>query len=277
LSISQHLNVLLLQYKPCDNINKNIEKIKILLNNASVIKNTLVVCPELSIQKYICIIKDKNLFSQALDIDSQIFDDLRNISKNYKIFLCITVFMKVKNSYFNTAMIFDPSGKIIKKYNKKHIPSEYCYQEKYYFDQPKNNFKYFKIKNFKIGILICWDQWHQRSYEYMKKNNVNLIICPTAIGYGKVKNKSISLLNERKKWVNVISANSLMINTPIVISNRTGKETMKDSSISFWGSSFISDSNGDVVKRCPQGEGFIHHKFLIKDQITAKRMWNFVE
>ena len=111
---------------------------------------------------------------------------------------------------------------------------------KYYFDQPKNNFKYFKIKNFKIGILICWDQWHQRSYEYMKKNNVNLIICPTAIGYGKVKNKSISLLNEQKKWVNVISANSLMINTPIVVSNRTGKETMKDSSISFWGSSFIS-------------------------------------
>ena len=85
------MNVLLLQYKPCDNINKNIEKIKYLLNNANVIKNTLVVCPELSIQKYICMTKDKNLFSQALDVDSQIFNDLKNISSNYKIFLCITV------------------------------------------------------------------------------------------------------------------------------------------------------------------------------------------
>ena len=67
-----------------------------------------------------------------------------------------------------------------------------------------------------------------------------------------------------------------MINTPIVISNRTGKETMKDSSISFWGSSFISDSNGDVVKKCPKSECSIHYKFLINDQITSKRMWNFV-
>jgi len=277
LSNSKHLNVMLLQYKPNDNINKSIKKINALINNANVIKNTLVVCPELSIQNYICLTKNKKLFSKALDVHSEIFDVLKNISKRYKIFLCITVFIKEDNNYFNTAMIFDPEGKIIKKYNKKHIPSEDCYHEKYYFDQPNNNFKYFKIKNFKVGILICWDQWHQRSYEYMQKNSINLIICPTAIGYGKVKNKNISLRNEKKKWVNVISANSLMINTPIVISNRTGTESFKDSSISFWGSSFMLDSNGDVVKKCQQGECFIQHKFAIKDQITAKRTWNFIE
>lgn len=271
------MNVLLLQYKPSENINKSIKKIDILIKSAKVKKNTLVVCPELSIQKYFCITKDKKLFSKALDFNSEIFEDIKNIVRNHKIFLCITVFIKQKNKYFNTALIFDPNGKIIKKYNKKHIPSEDCYQEKYYFDRPKNNFKYFKIKNFKIGILICWDQWHQRSYEYMKKNDINLIICPTAIGYGKVKNKSVNLANERQKWVNVISANSLMINTPIVISNRTGKESMKDSSISFWGASFMLDSNGDVVKKCQQGECFIHHKFSTNDQITAKRMWNFGE
>ena len=38
MSISQYLNVLVLQYKPCDNINKNIEKINTLLNNANIIK-----------------------------------------------------------------------------------------------------------------------------------------------------------------------------------------------------------------------------------------------
>ena len=77
-------------------------------------------------------------------------------------------------------------------------------------------------------------------YEYMKKNNVNLILCPTAIGFCKIKNKNICLRGEREKWLNVITANSLMINTPVVICNRIGTETDKDHSISFWGSSFIT-------------------------------------
>ena len=37
------------------------------------------------------------------------------------------------------------------------------------FQKPKNNFKYFYIKGFKIGVMICWDQWHMNSYAFMKK------------------------------------------------------------------------------------------------------------
>ena len=111
----------------------------------------------------------------------------------------------------------------------------------------------------------------------MRKNNVNLIICPTAIGFCKIKNKNISLPGEREKWLNVITANSLMINTPVVICNRIGTESDKDHSISFWGSSFITDSSGTVVKKCLIDQHVIHHKIAIEDQITAKSMWNFID
>ena len=96
---------------------------------------------------------------------------MREISIQFKIYLCITIFSREKNNYFNKALIINPNGEIIQKYNKKNIPSEQCYQEKYYFNQPKNNFKFFDIGKFRIGILICWDQWYARSYEYMRKNN----------------------------------------------------------------------------------------------------------
>ena len=111
----------------------------------------------------------------------------------------------------------------------------------------------------------------------MRKNNVNLIICPTAIGFCKIKNKCISLRGEHEKWLNVITANSLMINTPVVICNRIGTESDKDHSISFWGSSFITDSSGTVVKKCLTDQRVIHHKIVLKDQITAKSMWNFID
>lgn len=68
-----------------------------------------------------------------------------------------------------------------------------------------------------------------------------------------------------------------MINTPVVICNRIGTESDKDHSISFWGSSFITDSSGTVVKKCLTDQRVIHHKIVIKDQITAKSMWNFID
>ena len=68
-----------------------------------------------------------------------------------------------------------------------------------------------------------------------------------------------------------------MINTPVVICNRIGTESDKDHSISFWGSSFITDTSGTIEKRCLRDQRVIHHKIAIEDQITAKSMWNFIE
>ena len=276
MSNSKYLNTLVLQYKPLDKPDDNITKLDNILFQKKIMKNTLVICPELSIQKYICITKDKKLFKEAIQIDSPIIKRLKDITKKYRVFLCISFFHKHKTNFYNTVIVINPNGKIIQKYNKKNIPSEICYEEDYYFDTPKNNFKTFNVLHYKIGILICWDQWHSNSYQYFQRERVNLIICPTAIGNTKINNKTISLNNEKDKWHEIIKANSLMINTPIIISNRIGKESAANRSITFWGSSFITNSNGDIVKKCPRGESTINHKIFIKDQITSKRMWNFI-
>ena len=72
--------------------------------------------------------------------------------------------------------------------------------------------------------MICWDQWHSRNYNKLSEKNVDLILCPTSIGYASHNDYAFTLENEKKKWINVITSNSLMINTPIVIANRIGVE-----------------------------------------------------
>ncbi len=238
-------------------------------------KNTIVVCPELSIQNYICIRKNKILFSKAIKINSPYINKLKILTKKHNIFLCVTIFEKSKDQYFNKLIIINPEGKIILKYNKKNIPSEKCYQEKFYFAHSSNKFKFFEVYGQKIGVMICWDQWHYKSYDYMKKNNVNLIICPTAIGHCRENNKRISISNEKDRWIEVIKSNSLMINTPVIICNRIGVESSRNSSISFWGNSFITNCSGDIVKKMSNNESAIYHEITLKDQITAKRLWNF--
>ncbi len=274
---NKHLNVMVLQYKPFDDPFANINLIKTLLDKNEVKKNTLVICPELSLQNYICINKDKSNFQKSISIQSIIINDLRRMVKKYKIYLCITIFERYKNSFFNTAIIMDAYGYIIKKYNKKHIPSEICFEEKYYFDEPENDFQYFMINSFKIGILICWDQWHAKSYLKLKQKNVNLIICPTAIGTCTHNGEKKEIEGEKSKWLEVIKSNSLMNNIPIVIANRIGKESSKFSNINFWGTSFMTDASGTILRKCSSKPDVLSHCYRIDEQISAKKMWNVID
>ena len=275
LSKHEYINLILLQYQPLDNVSDNISKIELLLKKNNVKENTLVVCPELSLQRYVCITKTKKNINNAISLDSEEISLIKNIAIKYRIFLCITIFEKLKKKYFNTALIINPEGNIIKKYHKKNIPSEICYEESYYFNKSNNGYQFFSIGVFKIGILICWDQWHSSAYLELKKKDVNLIICPTAIGTCFYKNEKIQIANEKKKWINVIEANSLMNNIPIVVANRIGTEQQKDSSIKFWGSSFITDAHGTSLKRCKLKQDIIKYRFYKKEQISIKKMWNF--
>ena len=275
LSKHEYINLILLQYQPLDNVSDNISKIELLLKKNNVKENTLVVCPELSLQRYVCITKSKKNISNAISLDSEEISLIKNIAIKYRIFLCITIFEKLKKKYFNTALIINPEGNIIKKYHKKNIPSEICYEESYYFDKSNNGYQFFSVGVFKIGILICWDQWHSSAYLELKKKDVNLIICPTAIGTCFHKNEKIQIANEKKKWINVIEANSLMNNIPVVVANRIGTEQQKDSSIKFWGSSFITDAHGTSLKRCKLKQDIIKYRFYKKEQISIKKMWNF--
>ena len=96
LSKHEYINLILLQYQPLDNVSDNISKIELLLKKNNVKENTLVVCPELSLQRYVCITKTKKNISNAISLDSEEISLIKNIAIKYRIFLCITIFEKLK-------------------------------------------------------------------------------------------------------------------------------------------------------------------------------------
>ena len=58
---------------------------------------------------------------------------------------------------------------------------------------------------------------------------------------------------------------------PVVASNRVGKEDEDESSMTFYGSSFIADEEGNKVKELSRSEeGFIIYEFDL-DAISEKR------
>ena len=269
------IDIVLIQKKMQSNLQDNINSLLGSISKIKVNKTTIITLHELSYLQYIGITKESKNKNLAIQLKSEIIKKFCDIAKMKEIYL-VFPFYEINNyNYYNTTIVISPKGKIILKYRKKNIPNEICYEEKYYFSPSSNSFPITKINGYNIGLMTCWDQWHSLSYNKLFKKNVDLIICPTAIGTAFNGNKKISLPNEKQKWINVIVANSLMINTPIVVSNRIGKETKKGKMINFWGSSFITNANGDILYMADNKQCMHKIRLNLNNKQKYQKMWGF--
>ena len=270
------INIIIIQKKIKNNVNLSIQDFLKTISNISIKGNTVIVLQELSYLKYIGLNKSKKNKSLAIKITSRIIKDFCDICKQKKIFLFLPIFESCKNKYYNSCVAISNKGKVLGVYRKKNIPHEKCYYEKFYFSSSQNNFKVFDIGVCKIGVMICWDQWYANSYSTLAKNGADLIVCPTSIGWAYYNNKMISLKDEKKKWKMVIQSNSLMNNIPIIVSNRTGIEKSSNHKISFWGSSFITDSHGNIIAQAKNKTQFLKITLNLKEKHKAQKYWNFI-
>ena len=195
--------------------------------------------------------------------------------KNHKQFLVFPFYERTVKNYYNTAIVISPVGKIIGKYHKKYLPNEPCYHEKYYFSESSKPNFVIDIGVCKIGIMICWDQWHSEPYSQLNKLGADLILCPTSIGKTYINKKLISLPNEKLKWKMVIQANSLMNNIPVVVANRIGSESKKNRRINFWGSSFVTNADGDIITEALDKAKVIKSTIDLNYRRRAIQKWLF--
>ena len=270
------IDIVILQYSVGDDMNKNLTDMMKNINAIKVTESTtIVVSHELSYLKYFPITKNSDNKNNAINMSSEVIKDILNLCQKKNIFFLFSFFEKNKDKFYNSSVLTSPNGVVLGKYRKRHIPDEVCYEEKYYFNESKNRHPVIDIGECKIGLMTCWDQWHSESYQQMNKLGADIILCPTSIGSAYHKGKSISLSKEKEKWINVITANSLMINTPVVIANRCGNEKDKDSIINFWGSSFVTNANGDIIFMNKSNKSTNHVVINLIQKKISKKLWSF--
>ena len=88
---------------------------------------------------------------------------------------------------YNTAILVDPSGHVIGKYRKIHLPGHaeedpkrmFQHLEKRYFDVGNLGFKVWKAMGGLIGILICNDRRWPEAFRVLGLQGVELVL----IGY----------------------------------------------------------------------------------------------
>lgn len=257
-------------------VEENIAHAEELVRKAASEGAQIILLPELFERQYFCQERRYEYYEFAKPVEEN--DAVRHFSrvaKELSVVLPISFFERDKNRLFNTVAVLDADGTNLGIYRKTHIPDDHYYQEKFYFVPGDTGFQVFKTRYGTIGVGICWDQWFPETARFMAAKGAELLFYPTAIG-----SEPILEVDSMPHWRRAMQGHAACNLMPVIAANRTGTEEVfpcpengnQRSSLKFYGSSFITDATGELVKTMDRSsEGIITAGFDL-DALAADRL-----
>ena len=211
-----------------------------------------VIClPELFRSRYFCQREDAALFDLAESVPGPTTEVLGRIAREKGVVVIAPIFeRRASGVYHNSAAIIDANGEVAGIYRKMHIPDDPAYYEKFYFTPGDLGFRAFDTRAGRIATLICWDQWYPEGARLAALEGASLLLYPTAIGWHP-REKEMYGAAQRDAWQTIQRGHAIANGVYVAAVNRVGFEESPDApgdGLEFWGTSFISDPFGIVLK-----------------------------
>lgn len=249
---------------------ENIKKATEMVKNAAKAGANIILLPELFENQYFCQIEDYQHFYLAEEFEtSKTIKHFSEVAKELGVVLPISYFERSGNCFYNSIAIIDADGTVMGQYRKSHIPTGECYEEKFYFTPGDTGFKVWNTKYGKIGVGICWDQWFPETARCLALKGAEILLFPTAIG-----SEPVMTIDSKNHWQNTMRGHAAANIMPLIASNRIGPESYGNSSMKFYGSSFIADQNGEKVEEFGrEDEGYLIHEFDLSAIAEERFSW----
>lgn len=232
-------------------IDENIRKAEVLVRDAAKQGAQIILLQELFETPYFCQKEKADYYPYATELENnKAINHFKNIAKELEVVLPISFYEKKNYARYNSIAIIDADGTVMGKYRKSHIPDGPGYEEKFYFNPGDTGFKVWNTRYAKIGVGICWDQWYPEAARVMALMGAEVLFYPTAIG-SEPQDGSI---DSKDHWQACMLGHAAANLIPVVASNRIGKEVDEDSSIDFYGSSFIAGPQGNKIIEAGRNE-----------------------
>ncbi|MCX7923289.1 MAG: N-carbamoylputrescine amidase [Clostridia bacterium] len=225
-------------------IEENIKKAERLVREAASKGAQIILLQELFETPYFCQKELMEYYQYAVELESnKAVSHFKTIAKELEVVLPISFYERKNNARYNSVAVIDADGEVLGVYRKTHIPDGPGYEEKFYFNGGDTGFKVWNTRYAKIGIGICWDQWFPESARCMALMGAEMLFYPTAIGSEPEETE----VDSKTHWQMCMQGHAAANIMPVVASNRIGLETIKDSQITFYGSSFITNQIGEKI------------------------------
>ncbi len=268
------LNVAAIQMQMSDDKDFNVHKAETFVREASRNGSQVILLPELFEGLYFCKDMDETYFSWAKEReDNVLLNHFSELSKELEVVLIVSYFEKDKDRFFNSLVVIDTDGTILENYRKTHIPSGPGYEEKFYFTPGDSGFKVWDTKYGKIGVGICWDQWFPETARSLALMGAELIFYPTAIG----SEPEIGV-DSKDHWQRVQMGHSAANIIPVIAANRIGVEAGKSCSLTFYGSSFMTDHTGKKISEASRDkEEIIYAQYDLDENRKLREYWGLFQ
>ncbi len=255
--MSHQLQVGLIQQHNSASSEDNRKRLTLKIQHLAQQGAQLIVLQELHESLYFCQQEDVHQFDLATPIPGPTTDYYSQVAKQLGIVLVTSLFeRRTAGLYHNTAVVFDTDGHIAGCYRKMHIPDDPGYYEKFYFTPGDLGFAPIHTSVGRLGVLVCWDQWFPEAARIMTLRGAEVLIYPTAIGYD-AHDTADEQQRQRSAWMTVQRGHAIANGLPVISVNRVGREVIPGCApegITFWGSSFVCDPQGEMLAQASEAE-----------------------
>ena len=240
-----------IQMKCSTNPKESLSHAEEMVREAAANGANVILLPELFEREYFCQQRRYDFYQYAKTVEENKAVQMgKRLAKELQVVLPISFYEKDVNNLYNSVACIDADGTLLGVYRKTHIPDDHYYQEKFYFTPGDTGFKAFKTRYGTIGIGICWDQWFPETARGMAVQGAEILFYPTAIG-----SEPILEVDSMPHWRRCMQGHSACNIVPVVAANRIGEEKVtpseanghQESSLVFYGSSFVTDATGEIV------------------------------
>lgn len=236
----------------------------------------IILLPELFETPYFC--QERRYASYELattPAENPAIAQLRKVAAELQVVLPVSFYEKAGTALYNSIAIIDADGSVLGIYRKTHIPDDHFYQEKFYFTPGDTGFKVWNTRYARIGVGICWDQWFPEAARCMALAGAELLFYPTAIG-----SEPILEVDSAPHWQRCMQGHAAANLMPVIAANRIGTEHItpdaenqqQTSSLSFYGTSFLTDGTGAVLQQLGRDEAGIAMQTYDLDELEEMRM-----
>jgi N-carbamoylputrescine amidase len=259
------------QFACTEDRRENLETAERVIRAAAAKGANVILIQELFETPYFCKGHEPKYFDVAMPIvENPAVQRFQKLARELNVVLPASVYERAGNAFYNSVAIIDADGSLLGTYRKTHIPESPGYHEKFYFSPGDTGFKVWPTRFGTIGVAICWDQWFPESARAMALMGAEILFYPTAIG-SEPQDPSI---DSRDHWQRAMQGHAASNVMPVVASNRVGTEKGGNWTVTYYGSSFITDQTGAIVAQAPrEGEAIITATFDLEALRAYRQAW----
>jgi len=189
----------------------------------------------------------------------------RALARDLGVSLIVSLYEEIPGEElgFNTAITLGPSGEILLKTRKTHLPVTAGYHEdKWFKPSLGDSASIVDVSGLKLGTPTCWDQWFPELARVYGLLGSELVVYPTAIG----SEPEFPSWDTASAWRSAMVGHAISNGFFVAAINRYGRE----GSNTFYGSSFIADPYGRVIAAAPRDESVI---LVAELDLDMRRDW----